>query len=67
MPDRAAIFELDNFCLDNYHVKLNEVLFHNANGYIGVRYDLEEGYPGEYDVTPSQYINGFYDFAKTTS
>jgi alpha,alpha-trehalose phosphorylase len=64
MSDRAAIYELENFSLDYERVKLNEVLFHNANGYIGVRYDLEEGYPAEYDVTPSQYINGFYDFAK---
>jgi trehalose/maltose hydrolase-like predicted phosphorylase len=25
-------------------------LFHNANGYIGIRYDFEEGYPEEYQL-----------------
>jgi hypothetical protein len=30
----------------------------------GVRYDFEEGYPEGYQITRSQYINGFYDYAK---
>lgn len=50
--------------MDVYNILLNEALFNNANGYIGIRYDFEEGYPkGGYGFTPSQYINGFYDYA----
>lgn len=40
---------------------LNETLFHNANGYIGVRGSLEEGVPGNFDTMRGTYINGFYD------
>ena len=40
---------------------LNETLFHNANGYIGVRGSLEEGVPGDVDTMRGIYINGFYD------
>lgn len=64
MSNKPAIYELENFSLDLQRIKLNEALFHNANGYIGVRYDFEEGYPEGYDITPSQYINGFYDYAR---
>lgn len=64
MQSQPAVYEVENFSLDLRQVKLHEVLFHNANGYIGIRYDLEEGYPPGYGVTPSQYINGFYDYAK---
>jgi alpha,alpha-trehalose phosphorylase len=63
MQTNPAIYQIDNLKLDIYNIKLNEALFHNANGYIGVRYDFEEGYPKDYDITPSQYINGFYDYA----
>ncbi len=40
---------------------LNETLFHNANGYIGVRGCLEEGVPNGTDTMRGIYINGFYD------
>lgn len=40
---------------------LNETLFHNANGYIGVRGSLEEGVPAGWDTMRGSYINGFYD------
>ena len=63
MQNTASFYELVNYPLDRYHLNLNEVLFHNANGYIGIRYDFEEGYPEEYNLTPSQNINGFYDYA----
>ena len=39
-------------------------VFHNANGYIGVRSDFEEGYAQGYDTIRGSYINGFYDIAK---
>lgn len=62
MAMRQSIYEKENISLSKYNLALNETLFHNANGYIGVRYDFEEGSLPEYNVVPSQYINGFYDF-----
>lgn len=58
------IYELKNYKLDQDRLLLNETLFHNANGYIGVRYATEEGYPEGFVSIPGQYINGFYDIAK---
>ena len=60
---KHKVYEINNFNLDEYHLKLNAALFHNANGYIGIRYDFEEGYTKENKITTSQYINGFYDYA----
>ena len=40
---------------------LNETLFHNANGYIGIRGSLEEGVPSSWNTMRGSYINGFYD------
>ena len=40
---------------------VGETLFHNANGYIGVRGNFEEGYPEDYLSIRGQYINAFYD------
>lgn len=56
-------YEINEICLDNDSLKLGETLFHNANGYIGVRGCFEEGYPDGYDSVRGMYINGFYDFA----
>ena len=39
----------------------DETLFHNANGYIGVRGSLEEGVPHNFISMRGTYINGFYD------
>ncbi len=58
------IYEVTDLNLSTYHLKLNEALFHNANGYIGIRYDFEEGYGDKMKYIPSQYINGFYDFTE---
>jgi alpha,alpha-trehalose phosphorylase len=58
------IYRLQDLSLENQRVVLNEAIFHNANGYIGVRYDFEEGCPDSYKITKSQYINGFYDYAE---
>ncbi len=63
MQNTPYVLELADISLDRYHLNLNEVIFHNANGYIGIRYDFEEGYPEGYNFTPSQYINGLYDYA----
>ena len=54
---------LNDFALDNDSLKLGETIFHNANGYLGVRGSFEEGYPEGYDSVRGTYINGFYDFA----
>lgn len=62
MTTKATIYEIKDMQLDEYHISLWEALFHNANGYIGVRYNFEEGYPPEFAFLRSQYINGFYDF-----
>lgn len=56
-------YEIVDFGLDNDSLKLGETLFHNANGYLGVRGCFEEGYPEGYDSVRGTYINGFYDFA----
>ena len=58
------IYKLQDLSLGNQRIVLNEAIFHNANGYIGVRYDFEEGCPDSYEITRSQYINGFYDYAE---
>ena len=57
-------YEIRNFSLDNNETLLAETLFHNANGYLGVRSNFEEGYPEGYDTIRGEYINGFYDIAK---
>lgn len=49
--------------INEANLSLQETLFHNANGYIGVRGTLEEGCPKEFDTMRGMYINGFYDIA----
>jgi alpha,alpha-trehalose phosphorylase len=64
MKQKQRVFEIKNPRLDRYHILLHEALLHSANGYIGVRYDLEEGYPDDAgSYTRSQYINGFYELS----
>ena len=63
MEQERRKFEVKNPKLDRYHILLHEALFHSANGYIGVRYDFEEGYPEPGSYTRSQYINGFYELS----
>jgi len=63
MKRKRNLYEITNFPLDNESILLHETLFHNANGYLGVRYDFEEGYPEDYLTIRSQYLNGFYDHA----
>ncbi|MDD4775439.1 MAG: glycosyl hydrolase family 65 protein [Syntrophomonas sp.] len=62
MTDQNGIYRLQNPSLDNYSLLLQETLFHNANGYFGVRSAFEEGYPEGCQSLRGQYINGFYDF-----
>ena len=58
------IYKIDDLKMDNEALLVNETIFHNANGYIGVRSNFEEGYPEGYDTIRGSYINGFYDIAE---
>lgn len=40
---------------------LQETVFHNANGYLGVRGTLEEGAPRGMETMRGAYVNGFYE------
>lgn len=58
------VYEIKDLSLVNDDLILNETIFHNANGYIGVRSNFEEGYQTGFDSIRGSYINGFYDFAE---
>ena len=45
----------------NNQLALQETVFHNANGYLGVRGTLEEGAPQGMDTMRGAYVNGFYE------
>ncbi len=46
---------------DNKILRLNETLFSNANGYIGVRGTLEEGVPANFSTMRGMYLAGVYE------
>ncbi len=46
---------------DNKVLRLNETLFCNANGYIGVRGTLEEGVPAPLSTMRGMYLGGVYE------
>ena len=60
---KQPVYIIDNFSIENNDLIVNETVFHNANGYIGIRSNFEEGYPEHYDTIRGSYINGFYDIA----
>jgi alpha,alpha-trehalose phosphorylase len=62
MEQNDFIYEIKDFRLGNDELMLYETLFHNANGYLGVRSCFEEGYPINFQSIRGEYINGFYDF-----
>ena len=47
--------------LDKDTLRLNETLFCNANGYIGVRGTLEEGVPASFNTMRGMYLGGVYE------
>lgn len=59
-----SVYEIKNLKLSGEELMVNETIFHNANGYIGVRSNFEEGYPEGTDTIRGSYINGFYDFVE---
>jgi alpha,alpha-trehalose phosphorylase len=61
---KQRVYEIDNLDLANSELLVNETVFHNANGYIGIRSNFEEGYPEGFDSIRGSYINGFYDIAE---
>lgn len=63
MKVKQQVYKIEDFSLDNSDLIVNETVFHNANGYIGIRSNLEEGYPEGFDTIRGTYINGFYDIA----
>ncbi len=46
---------------DKEVLRLNETLFNNANGYIGVRGTLEEGVPAPFNTMRGMYLGGVYE------
>lgn len=64
METNRKIYEIKNFSLENSRLLLYETLFHNANGYLGVRSNFEEGYPASLQTIRGEYINGFYDITE---
>ncbi len=46
---------------DRAELRLNETLFSNANGYIGVRGTLEEGVPSNISTMRGMYLGGVYE------
>lgn len=46
---------------DKSSLRLNETLFCNANGYIGVRGTLEEGVPVSFSTMRGMYLGGVYE------
>lgn len=59
--EKNFFYETDASTKKQDELLLNETIFHNANGYIGVRGAYEEGYPEGYLSIRGQYINAFYD------
>lgn len=59
----SYIYKVRDFSLEQEDLLLGETLFHNANGYLGVRSNFEEDYPEGYQSIRGQYVNGFYDIA----
>jgi len=57
------IYQVKALDLTNDTCLFQETLFHNANGYLGVRACFEEGYPEGYTSVRGTYLNGFYDFS----
>ena len=58
-----SVYSKKDFSLHPADLLVDETVFHNANGYIGVRANFEEGYPAGYNAIRGTYVNGFYDFS----
>lgn len=61
MEQSKWLYKINGLSLSQEELLIHESLFHNANGYIGIRANFEEGYTDEYTSIRGSYINGFYD------
>lgn len=61
---KSLVYKIDESRFNHENSLVYETIFHNANGYLGVRSNLEEGSPEQYDSIRGTYINGFYDIAE---
>lgn len=52
--------------MNNERLILEETLFSTANGYLGIRGNLEEGVPKDYQSIRGSYINGVYGLVDIT-
>ncbi len=59
--EKQFFYEREENIQNQEALLLGETIFHNANGYIGVRGAYEEGYPEDFTSIRGQYINAFYD------
>lgn len=59
--EQRFVLRKEGFIGEEQELQLNETLFHNANGYLGVRANFEEGYPDGISSVRGEYINGFYN------
>ncbi|MCR5672076.1 MAG: family 65 glycosyl hydrolase [Butyrivibrio sp.] len=59
MRSNRVIVRKEKF--DNDSLRLNETLFCNANGYIGIRGTLEEGVPVNFSTMRGMYLGGVYE------
>jgi alpha,alpha-trehalose phosphorylase len=59
----VSVYAKKDFSLNPADLLVDETVFHNANGYIGVRSNFEEGYPNGINTIRGTYVNGFYDFS----
>jgi len=57
------VYRVRDLDLSQPELLVSETLFHNANGYLGVRSCFEEGYAPGLNSIRGTYINGFYDIA----
>ncbi len=59
------IYKIEAPKLDNETCLFHETLFHNANGYLGVRSCPEEGYPPDYDTVRALILMDFTTWWKS--
>lgn len=50
----------------NKEFLVEESLLFTGNGYVGIRGNLEEGYPNSWNTVRGTYLNGFYDVTDIT-
>lgn len=57
---------MKNLIKTNDEFLVDESLLFTGNGYVGIRGNLEEGYPNSWNTIRGTYLNGFYDITDIT-